>query len=203
MSHGWTSLNRWVWCVWPWNKRQAPFFYSLTEHTHLFMCGGPCHSFMGPDFPLRTACIKYKKKHISEFPSWPCSLWCCIVNNKSLMRCSVCPWLTRPSSLSLSLSLSVVFCPTAWRIRYASSERGFEDLKTNYWIDVRQAVVSLPCFFSASALLLPSSTSFQSLSLSLFFLLSRLPWRGGKQHVFFFCNTALHRLPHLSVCSTV
>ena len=74
--------------------------------------------------------------------------------------------LTNPTLFSLSLSLSVVFCPTAWRIRYASSERGFEDLKTNYWIDVRQAVVSLPCFFSASALLLPSSTSFQSLSLS-------------------------------------
>lgn len=65
------------------------------------------------------------------------------------MRRSVSPWLTRPSSsfLSFSLSLSVVFHPTAWRIRYASSERGFEDLKTNYWIDVRQAVVSLPCFF--------------------------------------------------------
>lgn len=54
-----------------------------------------------------------------------------------------------------SLSLCVCLPPTVWRIRYVSSERG-TTIKTNYWIDVRQAVVSLPCFFClcpASALL--------------------------------------------------
>lgn len=65
-------------------------------------------------------------------------------------------FLTRPSPLSVCLP------PTVWRIRYVSSERG-TTIKTNYWIDVRQAVVSLPCFFClcpASALLHIISLSF-------------------------------------------
>lgn len=92
------------------------------------------------------------RRHLSEWmeakhsPVWRADGFKCL--------CLMTDWslnLTRPS-------LSLCLPPTVWRIRYVSSERGTA-IKTNSWIDVRQAVVSLPCFFClCPASALPTSS---------------------------------------------
>ena len=102
-------------------------------------------------------------------------------------------WIT----LTLPLSLFSFFSPTVWRIRYVSSERGTK-IKTNYWIDVRQAVVSLPCLF---CLCPASALSTSSLSLFHSVCFGRPDNEENKDFVFVTLQHCINS--HLTVYSTV
>ena len=157
------------------------------------------HSVTGTRFSAEISLFIKKK-----FALWPRSLSCCIVNNKSLrtlMRCSVCLWLTRPSSFFLSFFLSFSLC--------CLSSNSLKNQICVQWAWVRRfknqlldwcqtSCGQLALLFSASALLLPSSTSFQSPSL--FFLYLGRP-DEEENNVFFFVT--LHCIDCLTCQCTV
>lgn len=108
------------------------------------------------------------------------------------MRRSVSPWLTRPSSSFLSFFLSLCCLSSNSLKNQICVQWAWVRRFKNQLLDWCQTSCGqLALLFSASALLLPSSTSFQSPSL--FFLYLGRP-DEEENNVFFFCNTALHRL---------